>query len=755
MTDNEPVSSELSRELTLFQITMMGIGMMIGAGVFLGIGSAIHEAGPGGVVLTFTLGGVIAILTAMAYAELSSAIPRAGGAYNFARVGFGRGTSFLAGWMEWFASSVAGSMYALTLAIYSLRYLEKLGLLGWAHGHMQIAVKIVAVMAAGFFLYINYRGVSKTGKVGAFFTLGQIVFLGFIGLAGIVVALRDPSRLQNFEPFLPAGWSKLLVTMGFTYVAFEGFEVIAQTGDEAIDPKRNLPKAMLYSVYIVTLTYVVVAFAAVVAVKAGSAGVVGAPWRWIGQFRERGFGEAVSRLMPMGNLMLTLAVIFAATSALNATIFSAARVSYALGRDHLLPSFLARTSRKRKTPWLALAFTGALIIIVATCLPTMDVASSASMMFLLLFLLVNVCVIRIRRTMGDELKYGFLMPMVPLLPLVAIFCQALFAAWLVHMSWMAWIIAPAWILAGVGIYRFYGKSHAVTTEDEILVLEEEKAPEGDEYRVMVAVANPENAIELVSNTYKLCGAKQARVELLHMVPVPEQVPLADAWRYTVEGKESIVEAMLYLARPFPIGTSLRYCRNIARGIVSAVKEKKIDMLIMGWHGKPGAYLFNLGSTVDPIVEQAPCDVVILKNCGGNREFKRALVPLAGGPNGAFALETASILADKNEGRIVALTVATDKRRFDVEKFVEDHQDRLHIPRERVHTKTVAARGVAEAILKEAEKYDLVVLGWMRKARLYQQLGRRSIPTVVARTLTSPLVVVKASGGIRSWVGRWT
>jgi amino acid transporter len=109
-TGHPSIATELSRNLSLLHITMMGVGMMIGAGVFLGIGNAVKVAGPGGVILTFALNGVIALFTAMAYAELSSAIPRAGGAYNFARIGFGRSVSFLAGWMEWFASSVAGSL---------------------------------------------------------------------------------------------------------------------------------------------------------------------------------------------------------------------------------------------------------------------------------------------------------------------------------------------------------------------------------------------------------------------------------------------------------------------------------------------------------------------------------------------------------------------------------------------------------------------------------------------------------------------
>ena len=120
------ISTELSRELNLFHVTMMGVGMMIGAGVFLGIGNAIRVAGPGGVILTFTLNGLLGMFTAMSYAELSSAIPKAGGAYNFARIAFGRGPSFLAGWMEWFASSVAGSVYSLTFAIYTLHFFQQL-----------------------------------------------------------------------------------------------------------------------------------------------------------------------------------------------------------------------------------------------------------------------------------------------------------------------------------------------------------------------------------------------------------------------------------------------------------------------------------------------------------------------------------------------------------------------------------------------------------------------------------------------------
>lgn len=752
MSDKTQVTSELSRELTLFDITMMGIGMMIGAGVFLGVGNSLFIAGPGGVVLTFTLNGVIALCTALSYAELSSAIPRAGGAYNYARIAFGSGISFLGGWMEWFASTVAGSLYALTFSIYTVRYLQLLGLLNWVPLSTPLQEKAMTIIVAIFFLYINYRGASETGKVGGIITLGQTFSLLLIGAIGIFVAIKDPVRFQNFKPFLPYGWTKLLITMGFTYVAFEGYEVIAQTGDEAIDPKRNIPKAMLYSILLVTITYVSVAFATVASVKTGMPGVVGVPWQWIAQFRERAFGEAISRLMPMGNLVLTLAVIFSSTSALNATIYSATRASYALGRDNMLPTFFAKVSRRRKTPWVALFITGAILIIAATLLPTMDVASSASIMFLLLFFLVNICVIKIRYNRGDELNYGFLMPLFPILPAVAIICQAILAVWLIHMSLVAWILAPLWIISGVVIFRFYSKSHAKATGDEILVLEEEKAPEGDEYRVMVPVSDPKNSIEIVRTAYMLCEAKKARVELLHMVPVPDQVPLTDADKYMLEGREAIVEAMIYLIFLFPISTTIRYCRNIARGILSAVKEKRINMLIMGWHGETRTYGFKLGNTVDPVIERAPCDIVIVKGCC-NVQFKRILVPLIGGPNSAFALEVASILAKRDDGEICAYTVDGNKTRFDIEEFIEKNRDKISLPKERLRIKVAEAQKPVNAILKEAENYDLIIVGSTRDPLLYQVV-RESIPDIIARRCEKPLIMVKSSGGIRSWIKRW-
>ncbi len=764
MSGKPEVSSELSRDLSLFHVTMMGLGMMIGAGVFLGTGKTIGYAGPGGVLLTFALNGLIAIFTAMSYAELSSAIPRAGGAYNFARIGFGRGTSFVAGWMEWFASSVAGALYAVCFATYTVRFFVGLGLVDMSAGQEALAEKLVAAAIACFFIYINYRGASETGKIGAIMTLLQTLFLVVIGVIGVAVVIKDPERLNNFHPFLHVDngrWGALLVTMGFTAVAFEGYEVIAQAGDETINPRQNVPRAMLLSVLIVTFTYVACAFATVVAVKAGPGlvvdGAVVSPWVWIGSHGAEGFGAAVEVLMPRtGALLVVMAVIFASTSALNATIYSATRAAYALGRDHMLPPAFSKISKTRKTPWVALSGTGIIVLLVATFLDTEGVAASASIMFLFLFFLVNICVIRIRYNMGDELQYGFLMPFFPLLPILAIISQGVLAVFLHEMGPIAWVIAPTWIGAGILIYHFYSKKRAVVTPDEIHVIEEERADTTGNYRVMVAVANPDNALAMVRNTYALCGAKQADVELLHMVPVPGQVPLSDADKYMMPGKEAIGETMLYLGPMFPVSSTFRYCRNVARGIVSAVRQKQVDLLILGWHGKRKSRRFAIGSTVDPVIERVPCDVVVFKQGAGGDKYKHALVPVAGGANSGLALDIASILVAG--GDVTLFTVDTGRHsRFDTGALIDEHLSQITESRVRVKTKTVRDSHVVSSILEEAgdesANYDVVVLGCTGEP-LWRQVSSQPVPETIAQMCSKPVVMVKAAGGLSSWTKRW-
>jgi nucleotide-binding universal stress UspA family protein len=238
-----------------------------------------------------------------------------------------------------------------------------------------------------------------------------------------------------------------------------------------------------------------------------------------------------------------------------------------------------------------------------------------------------------------------------------------------------------------------------------------------------------------------------------MVPVPEQVPLHDADKYMLEGKEAIVEAMLYLEPLFPVTTIISYCRNVARGIINAVRDKNINLLILGWHGKPKSYGFRFGRTIDPVIERSPCNVVILKGADTKQQFKHILVPVAGGPNSGFALEVASMLVDKDDGMVTVFTVATEREHFDIVGFVSEHRERLQISGEHITMNAVNAVNVVDAILKESENYDLVVIGCTQKSKIYQ-MTREAVPEAVARRCQQPLVMVNATKGIQSWIRRW-
>jgi amino acid transporter/nucleotide-binding universal stress UspA family protein len=731
----------LSRELNLFHLTMMGVGMMIGAGAVIGMGTSVRLSGPGGTLLAFALDGLVALFTAMSYAEMSSAIPKAGSIYNFARIAFGRGLGFSAGWISWFASSVAGTFYAVICAEYMIDYLAQLGLLDWLRLSNFWQVRLLAAAISLLFVWINYRGVASTGSTASLLTLGQTITLGFIGLFGVGVFILHPERLANFQPFLPRGWSGVLVCMGFEFIAFEGYEVVAEAGDEALEPRRNLPKAILYSILIVTVTYLLVAFSLIAGVKN-----VGLPaWEWLASFGEKGFGRAMEKLLPFGSLLAVLTVIFAATSALNSTVYSATRVSYALGRDRMLPAFFGRISHRRSTPHLALLATS-LIIIVCLFLPITDIASGASIMFLFLFLLANLAVIRLRWSMEDELPYGFRMPLFPLFPVAAIILQAVLAVFIINVSWIAWVVAPSWIAAGIAVFLLYSRGRVLPIREEILAVEDtpfvsEAAPAGSQAIVM-PVQDLESTMAAIPLARRLAQVTKRSIELIHLVSVPDQVPLSDAGKLSLPGQEVMAEAMLYLSFQSRIGTSIMYCRNPSRGILWEARRKKADAILLGWGSSAARRGYVFGSTLDPVLQRAPCDVIIARR-PVQSPLRRILVPISSGPNTRLALLLAGLLVDPSEGIVQALHVHRPGGRvIDADALLAGVTLKAGLSMERFKLEIQVSEHPKRVILEYSQNADLVIIGASLPG-FGRRILRISLSEEIARECGKPLIVVRA------------
>jgi len=625
----EQRSVELTRDLGFWDVTLIGVGAMIGAGIFVLVGSAAGRAGPA-LILAFVLNGIVALLTALVYAELGSAMPSAGGSYVFIRQALPGPFSFLAGWMSWFAHAVAGSLYALGFGSFTVEILRVAGWDVTTMGFLATLPHHTAAVAFGIliallFFYINFRGASETGAAGAFVTLGKVLVILLFVTGGLWVLMRNPERLATFQPFAPNGLGGVFLAMGITYVAFEGFEVIVQAGEEVKDPKRTIPKAVMTAMVIVIPTYVLVSIALLGAIDppAGE----GLVWEWLGSVKELGLARAATQVMPFGNVVILLGGLLSTMSALNATTFSATRVSFAMGRDRFLPELFSRIHKENRTPHLALGITGGLILFMLVALPLESVAASASLMFLLLFLMVNVSSLFIRRRYGDKLAYGYLTPFFPAVPVLAVIIQVLVASQMLHFGPDVLLTALGWLLAGGIIYGLYSRRRVRTLEPVPVVVAERTVLEGPSGQppVVLPISRPYGVEGLVKTAAGIARTLDRHVLLLHVVTVPEQLPLSSGLELVEEGRREVADvAGMLRAEGVDVELTIRLAHRPATAIVRSLEERDADFCVLGWRGKTRGRNRVLGSNLDAILREANCNFVVMQELRG--EVQRILFP---------------------------------------------------------------------------------------------------------------------------------
>lgn len=449
--------ADLSRDMTVTQATMTGVGAMIGAGIFVLTGIAAGLAGPG-LLVAFAFNGVIATLIALVYAELGSAMPEAGGGYIWAREGLGETQGFISGWMSWFAAAVAGSLYALGFGAYFVTFLDRIGI-SFLSSQIFFVEKIIAVIAIILFVIINQSGSAIMGKTETWISGGKVLILAFFILIGLIIITSNPAQTStNLSDFFPKGFFSIFVAMGFTFIAFEGYEVVCQTGEEIYDPKVNIPKSVIYSILIVIPIYLLVGLISLAAFTVEGQ----ATWQFLSEHEELGLLYAANIMLPgLGLVVILVGGILATLSALNAAIYSSTRVAFALGRDGSLPKFIGKVSNKYHTPVNSIWVTGLLIIIMAVIIPIEAVAASADLIYMLLFSQVMIAAILIRKKMRkskiDKLDYGYKTPMFPLIPVIGIASLIVIFGFTLFLHLEALVTTSIWILLGVVLYFGYSR----------------------------------------------------------------------------------------------------------------------------------------------------------------------------------------------------------------------------------------------------------------------------------------------------------
>ncbi|MCH2135388.1 MAG: amino acid permease [Phycisphaerales bacterium] len=769
--------TELSRSLRLFDVTMVGVGAMIGAGIFALTGIAAGKAGPG-LILAFCLNGVLTLCTAMVYAEVGSAVPAAGGGYLWARLGLPGPAAFLAGWMDWLAHAVAGSLYAVIFGAYLVWGMQTV--FGWGdpptgagheHGMGTLfgmeawpwAKGLTLLVCLGF-LYINHRGSSETGKAGNIITVAKIVVIAIFILAGAIAMTgeHDVAVGEKFTPFLPEGLGGVLIAMGLTFIAFEGYEIIVQAGEEVIEPRRTIPKAVFLSLLIVIPIYVLVAIVCLGAlnippdVVAETGWGVGETWRYLAGLGETGVAVAANEFLPWGTgaILLVIGAVLSTMSALNATTFSSTRVSFAMGRDRLLPARLAWIHPRTRTPSAALAASGVIIVAVALLLPAEKVAAATCAMFLLVFAQVNIASIVIRRKYGDKLRYGYIVPGGPVIPVVAAVGQVAIAAWLLASQPLTLWLTVGWVVAGLIVYYSWSRRQESAHRATPVIFEQAPIRPHGAKEMLVPVANPTTAGALVDLAVRLSDADR-HITVVNVVRVPEQLPVESTGQFVAEGR-AVVEKAIEAASGADIAGLVRVGRSPAQCVVDTVNERNVDMLVMGWTGpkrRPlGMRHFTFGTDIDGVIRQADCHTLVLKG-SVPKNCRRIVVPIAQPRQGRYAVSVARELL-MGGGSVEAVRIASPQDDLDEirEALRRDLSNGDGLPGD-VQAEAVPADGIVSGILEAASGADLLVLGASGDGiskRSFTQLHYR-----VAERWPGPLLLVRMRPGTARFVAQRT
>ena len=528
----------LSRTLGLMDITMIGIGAMIGAGIFVLIGIAAGYAGPS-LPVAFMLNGLVTTFTALSYAELGSSITAAGGGFLWVKEGLGGTQGFLAGWMNWFAYIVACALYGLGFGRLATEVWIITGVPLPLSEHQLSLLFMVVVVA--LFAYVNSLGASEAGLAGSIVTIAKVVILSvFIGF-GLYAMFNNPNWTDNFSAgMLPNGIGGVFVAMGMTFIAFEGYEIIAQSGEEVKNPAHNIPRAIFYSIGAVVIIYILIGFVVIGAVTPPPGLEV---WQYLAQAKEVAIVRAAEQFIPMGGMLILISGLASTMSALNATIYSSSRVSFAMGRERNLPSSFAFIHPRMHTPYWAIFLSCILVVVMGFTLPIDQVAAAANVMFLLLFTQVNIAVMTLRHR-RPNLERGFKVPLYPWTPVIGIISNLAMAIFLAFKLGQVGLLSVGWI--GVGLLLYWGYFSKKEEEERPNDVLHEEALTSVDYSVLLPVSDLDQAHILGRLGSILAKEHNGEVLALHVVKVPRQLQLNDGRLFLRERRPYIDLSLIHI-----------------------------------------------------------------------------------------------------------------------------------------------------------------------------------------------------------------
>jgi amino acid transporter/nucleotide-binding universal stress UspA family protein len=723
----------LAREMSLMDATMIGVGAMIGAGIFVLIGIAAGVAGPT-LLLTFMLNGIIALLTAMSYAELGSCYHDAGGGYLWVKEGLPKWNGFISGWMSWFAHAVACSLYALGFGAYFNHVLNELSI-SIPHWAIFSPQKFLAAGSAILFAYVNFKGASETGKIGNLVTITKIIILMiFVGF-GLELILRKGDLITRLQPLMPNGISGVFKAMGLTFIAFQGFEVIAQSSEEIKNPHKNIPRAVFLSLIIVVPIYLLVALTAL-----GSVSPEGTtPWDFLAQKKEIALVEVARHFFVGGGIMILAGGLISTMSALNATIYSSSRVAFAMGRDRNFPTFFSKVHSKNFTPHWSIMVSLIIIVLMAVSLPIEDVASAADIMFLLLFLQVNVAMIRLRKKRPD-LDRGFKAPLFPVLSIIGILMLLFLAIYMFNYSLVAWIVTVIWVMLGLTVYRGYAAGREIEHVRKVRFLER---IEQKDYSILVCLANPNSLTSLCQIAFAMAKKHKAKLIFLQVIEVMEGQKLRAGLEQTSRSKNILQQAeQLANDEGLKAKSLIKVSHRISQGIVDTALEENCNFIITGREKKSNFLDRFFSSLIDTVLQKSPSEVAVLHGQFKSDKIETILIAFGADIHTRLATEIAPAMTDFF-GAQLHIVIVFNPSMNRKQREIKLQQIKTLISENKLDAKidTIIEEDILKGIMKKARSADLLIMGGL-SGDFIELLLAKSLVHEITENAKCPVLWVK-------------
>lgn len=722
------------------------MGAIVGGGILALAGAALASTGPSAIV-AFAANGAIAILTALSYAEMAAAFPESGGTYTFSKKVLSAPAAFMVGWVVWFASVVAGVLYALGFAAFAAAALNRL----FQIIHLSLPFSVtshgsIALLAVAATLGYGFSLIRSSTGGGQWTTWGKVVVFLVIIFAGFLALARQPTHElgDHLRPFFANGTMGLFTAMGYTFIALQGFDLIAAVAGEVKEPEKNIPRSMLLSLGIALVIYLPLLFV-VTTVGVG-------PGQDITHLSlahpDTIIAVAVRNYMgPFGYWLVVVAAILAMLSALRANLMAASRVAMSMAEDRSLPRTIGRVSSSRNTPVHAIILTIVMITVILLVIPDIAAAgAAASLIFLVSFALTHWTAI-LARMRVDERSLPFLSPWFPAIQVIggtACVGLAIFQGTRVPT---AGIVCALWLGAGLMLYlAFFAQRARIVDASSSAMNPQLLLLRGRSPLVLVPIANPANADFMVSLATAMAPPAIGRVLLLSVVSPPADWKPGAPPRQLENSQTVLKEA---LTASFASGLApealITVAPNAWREIIRVAGIYRCESLLIG--------LSNLAQkdaiqNLERLMSRMDSDVVVLRasSAWDLSKSKRVLVPVGG--RGQQDLLRARLLGSLHHmgiDEITFLLILPEDTSEEALKRSHKWLRRLADDEHAADARIVVIRSNRpdDEIIRQSANTDLLVLGLQRQGRRRKVFG--DIVLQIARRTTCGLILVNRKG----------